>query len=416
MNRWQRLSVLVSIFLIGFAALFAASAPGLHAQEQKKLKVYLSLSVSGGGWLTAASNAIKALAATPPYDKLVDFQEVISGPDPQPQIAAYESMIASGADAIITFPISFNGLNRTIRRGCDKGVVFFTFGYAVSESCAYQVHAITNGFGENGCQYMANLLHGKGKIIANHAFPGGSADKRHWDGCLSVLKKYPEMQVVAEMWGRASDEVSQAEAAKVLAAHPDIDGVFSQPGELGIIRAFLAAGKRLPVVVGEGGNGFRLALGDPEMRKLGLNGVSSGGTPAEGAFGFKVMMELLTKQRQLPFRRIAYPLPWVTADMVKICTGDRFENGCNTFPRDKVPDSFFVTIMGEPDDTQPGLTLLPEMSLTAALEGKPTPGMTIHKVTTELKPQPDTPGVNCENCTAPPDLFRVTKVKPFDAE
>ncbi|HEV8261599.1 MAG TPA: sugar ABC transporter substrate-binding protein [Burkholderiales bacterium] len=405
----HKLSALVRTFVVGLALLSASGITTVHAQEQKKFKVYLSMFASGGGWLTAASNSIKALAATPPYDKMVDLKEVISGPDAPAQIAAYESMIASGADAIITIPASVTALNRTIRRGCDKGVIFFTFGYSVSEPCAYQVHAITNGFGENGGQVMANLLHGKGKILVNHAFPGGPADKRHYDGFLSVIKKYPDMQVVAETWGRASDEVSQTEAAKVLAAHPDIDGVFTQPGELGIIKAFLASGRqKLPVVVGESGNGFRLALADPELRRKGLNGVSSGGTPAEAAFGFKVMMEILTKQREQPFRRIAYPLPWVMADDVKVCSGDRFEKGCNVFPRDKVPDTLFVTVMWPPE-------LLPELSLTAVLEGKPTPGATIQKITATLMPQPDTPGVNCEKCTAPPDLYRVTKVKPFDA-
>jgi hypothetical protein len=57
-------------------------------------------------------------------------------------------------------------------------------------------------------------------------------------------------------------------------------------------------------------------------------------------------MELLTKQRELPFRHIAYPLRCITADQVKVCTGDRFQDGCNTFLREKVPDSFFVTING----------------------------------------------------------------------
>jgi ribose transport system substrate-binding protein len=379
-----------------------------QAQEPKKLKIYLNSFVTGGGWITAAHNSIKALAATPPYDKMVELQEVISGPEPQKQIAALESMIASGADAIIMLPSSFTALNRTIKRGCDKGVVIFTFGQAVSEPCAYQVQAITNGFGENGGQLMANLLKGKGKILVNHAFPGGAADKRHYDGFLDAIKPYPEMKVVANIWGRASDEVAQAEAAKALAAHPEIDAVFAQPGELGILRAFQAAGReKLPIIVGEGGNGFRLALADPELRKKGLDGVSSGGTPAEAAFGFKIMMEILTKQRTMSFRRIAYPLPWVTADEVKVCTGDRLENGCNTFPRDKVPDSFFVTVFHE--------QLLPELSLVAGLEGKPTPGATIQKITVELQPQPDTPGVNCTKCTAPPDLYRVTKVKAFDA-
>lgn len=410
MNWSNKLSTRARALMLGLAVLLACGTTAVQAQEKKKYKVYLSMFASGGGWLTAASNSIKALAATPPYDKLVDLQEVISGPDAPAQIAAYESMIASGADAIITIPASVTALNRTIRRGCDKGVVFFTFGYTVTEPCAYQVHAITNGFGENGGQLMANMLKGKGKILVNHAFPGGPADKRHYDGFLSAIKKYPNMQVVAETWGRASDEVSQAEATKVLAAHPEIDGVFTQPGELGIIRAFLASGRtKLPIVVGEGGNGFRLALANPEMRNKGLNGVSSGGTPAEAAFGFKVMMEILTKQRVQSFRRIAYPLPWVQAEDVKVCPGDRLENGCNTFPKDKVPDDFFVTVMFSEE-------LLPELSLTAALQGKPTPGATIQKITAKLMPQPDTPGINCEKCTAAPDLFRVTKVKAFDAK
>ena len=409
-HRMLGLTALTRMLMVGLVALSVGGTALAQDQPQKKYKVYLNIFVTGGGWITAALNSVKALAATPPYDKMVDLQEVISGPEPQKQISAIESMVASGADAIILGPSSFTALNRAIKRACDRGVVVFTFGQAVSEPCAYQVQAITNGFGENGGQLMANLLKGKGKILVNHAFPGGAADKRHYDGFLSVIKKYPGMQVVAETWGRASDEVSQAEAAKVLAAHPDIDAVFTQPGELGIIRAFIAAGReKLPIVVGEGGNGFRLALADPDMRKKGLNGVSSGGTPAEAAFGFKVMMEILTKQRTMSFRRIAYPLPWVTADEVKVCTGVRFENGCNTFPKDKVPDTFFVTIFGPPE-------LLPELTLVSALEGKPTPGARIQKITATLMPQPDTPGVNCEKCKAAPDLYKVTKVKAFDAK
>jgi len=260
MIRRQRPWTWVSILAITATALVAGGAPAPQAQEAKKFKVYLSMFATGGGWLTAASNAIKALAATPPYDKIVDLKEVISGPEPQKQIAAYETMIASGADAIITIPANVTALNRTIKRGCDKGVIFFTFGYTVTEPCAYQVHAITNGFGENGGQVMANLLNGKGKILANHAFPGGPADKRHYDGFLSVIKKYPGMQVVAETWGRASDEVSQAEAAKVLAAHPDIDGVFTQPGELGIIRAFIDLSQQGSTSLRTVGPGIGLAL------------------------------------------------------------------------------------------------------------------------------------------------------------
>jgi ribose transport system substrate-binding protein len=71
--------------LAALAALTFAAGPPAQAQQpqqqgQKKFKIYLSMFVAGGGWITAASNSIKALAATPPYDKIVELHEVISGP------------------------------------------------------------------------------------------------------------------------------------------------------------------------------------------------------------------------------------------------------------------------------------------------------------------------------------------------
>jgi ribose transport system substrate-binding protein len=116
------------------------------------------------------------------------------------------------------------------------------------------------------------------------------------------------------------------------------------------------------------------------------------------------MMEVLMKQRTLATHNVQYPLPWVPADQVKICTGDRFENGCNAFPKDKVPDSFFTEVFAP--------ILLPELSLVSALEGKPTPGATIQKLTNEIVAAAAEPGINCQNCKPPANLYRLTKVKP----
>lgn len=78
----------VVILGLTLTALVAGGTPAPPAHEGKKFKAYLSMFVSGGGWVTAASNAIKALAATPPYDSMVGLEEVISGPEPQKQVAS----------------------------------------------------------------------------------------------------------------------------------------------------------------------------------------------------------------------------------------------------------------------------------------------------------------------------------------
>jgi ribose transport system substrate-binding protein len=392
--------------LAGLAAagvLLAGFSPAAQAQD-KKYKIFLSLSYSGNAWQSEAANIVKALAKTPPYDKMVELKEVISGTEVSAQISAYESMIAAGADGIISFPVSPTGLNRTIKKGCKKGVLFFMYDGTVTESCAYNVSYITAGFGENTAQALVNLLHGKGNIFMSRGVPGNSVDKRHYDGAMSVFKKYPGIHVVDEYYGMWDDQTTQSETAKALAAHPDVDGIWAEAGEDGAIKALLATGsKRLIPVTGENSNGFRLALANKQYQARGLHGVSSGSPPATSGYAFKLMMELLTKKRAQLTHNIQYPLPWVPADKVKFCPGDKFENGCNTFPEGKVPDSF-VTEVFEPK-------LLPELSLETALKGVPTPGATIQPLPAQVDAAPNEPGINCQRCEPAPNLYHLTKIE-----
>jgi ribose transport system substrate-binding protein len=414
---WKRLAGALAVALIGMG-LLAAGTTAVLAQEKKtpapsvgpdtgaakkKFKIYWNLSLTSGGWISAATNAVKALAATPPYDNMVDLEIVISGLDIQKQISDYESMIASRPDAIISMPFSATAINRAVRRGCDKGILMFMVELTSTEPCAYNVSTVTSGFGENGAQALVNMLNGKGKVFVNRIVPGFMAEKRHYDGAMHIFKKYPGIEVVAEYYGEATDEKAQAETAKTLAAHPDVAGIFSTPGEFGVLKAVIASGReKLIPIVGEGSNGFRLALADPALQKRGLRGVSSGGTPATAGYAFKLVMEVLTKQRTLNTHNIEYPLPWVAGEQVRICTGDRFENGCNVFPASKVPDTFFTEVLSP--------IYLPELTLISALEGKPTPGATIQKLPDKVVQAPDTPGLNCQKCK--PNQYRLFKVKP----
>ena len=404
MTKWKSATKAVALGTTALLAIAALTGAVSAQDADKKYKIYLSLSYSGNSWQSEAANIVKALAATPPYDKQVELIEVISGTDPQAQISAYESMIEAGADGIVSFPISSTALNRTIKRGCDEGVLFFSYDATVTEPCAYNVSYITSGFGENTAQALVNELGGKGKIFLSRGVPGNSVDKRHTDGAMHIFNQYPGIEVAAEYYSYWDDRTTQQETAKALAAHPDVDGIWAQAGEYGAIQALLDKGGDLVPVVGENSNGFRLALANPEMQAKGLKGVSSGSPPAQSGYAFKLMMEILTGKRELEPTNIQYPLPWVPADKVKLCEGDTFENGCNTFPDGKVPSSF-VTEVFNPE-------LLPELSLASALEGKPTPGATIQPLPADVTKAPNEPGINCQRCEPPADLYKLTDVEP----
>lgn len=395
--------------LAGVGTFLAAPDTASAKTADGKWLIYLSLSYSGNSWQSEAANIVKALAATPPFDETVELIEVISGTDPQAQISDYESMIANGADGIVSFPISSTALNRVVRRGCEEGVLFFMYDATVTEQCAYNVSYITSGFGENTAQALVNALGGEGKIFLSRGVPGNSVDDRHTNGAMHIFNQYPGIEVVAEYFSYWDDRTTQQETAQALAAHPDVDGIWAQAGEFGAIQALLQANPdRLVPVTGENSNGFRLALANPDYQAIGLDGVSAGSPPAQSGFAFKLMMEILNGQREpLPEgeRNIEYPLPWVPGDAVKLCEGDTFEDGCNTFPDGKVPTSF-VTEVFNPE-------LLPELSLASALEGMPTPGATIQPLPADaVVAAPNEPGINCRRCDPPADLYSLTKVEP----
>ncbi|MDE1187992.1 MAG: sugar ABC transporter substrate-binding protein [Pantoea sp.] len=385
--------------------LMVGSVSAVHADEPpKKYKIFLSLSYSGNNWMSETANIIKSLAKTPPYDKMVDLTEVISGTDPQAQISAYESMIAAKADGIISFPISPTALNRVIRRGCSQGVKFFMFDSTVTEKCAYNVSYISAGAGENMAQELVNELGGKGKIFMNRGVPGTSVDKRHYDGAMHIFKQYPGIQIVSEYYGYWDDRISQRETAKALAAHPDVNGIWSELGEAGVLNAVAdRKGKMIPIM-GENMNGFRLGFLNADYRKRGLSGVSAGSPPATAGYAFKLMMEVLTGKRNLPPTNIEYPLPWVTADQVKMCQDGKITEGCNVFPANMVPEGFSAEIYNP--------VYLPEVSLDSALKGIPTPGTTIQPLPAAIVKAADEPGINCDRCQAAPDEYKLTKVKP----
>ncbi|MBI4924009.1 MAG: ABC transporter substrate-binding protein [Devosia nanyangense] len=389
---------------VAAATLVAAALAGTaHSDAQDKFKIYLSLSYSGNAWQSEAANIVKALAATPPYDQQVELIENISGTDPQAQISAYESMIEAGADAVISFPISSTALNRTIKRGCDEGVLFFMYDATVTESCAYNVSYLSSGFGENTAQALVNELGGQGKIFLSRGVPGNSVDQRHTDGAMSVFSKYPGIEVVAEYYSYWDDRTTQQETAKALTAHPDVDGIWAQAGEYGAIQALLDAGHALVPMTGENSAGFRLALADPDMQAKGLKGVSAGSPPAQSGYAFKLAMEILTKARELAPQNIEYPLPWVPAADVKVCAGDSYEDGCNVFPPEKVPSSFVSEVLNP--------VLLPEVNVESALNGTPVAGATIQPLPADVVKASNQPGINCDPCDAPPDMYKLTKVE-----
>lgn len=381
----------------------AACAPPTSdkgAGDDGTYKVYLALSYSGNAWSNSAANMVEALAKTPPYDKQVEFKKIISGADISKQISDLQSMINSGADAIISYPLSPKALNGVINQADAKGVKMFFYDGTVTNPKAYNVSYITAGFGQNTAQYLVNKLGGKGKIFMNSGVSGTATDTIHNAAAKSVFKRYPGIKVVAQYWSNWDAVQSKTNTLKALAAHPDVDGIWSQDGEYGVVQALEQAGRDLVPVTGEMSNGFRNQL--KELNKQGLVGVSSGSAPTVGAYAFKLAMGLLTgeiKESKLP-HNIEFPLPWATWDKLRVGDPLNPAKGGNTWPLKEVPPVFAADIY-YPE-------LVPEINYDSAINGKPVPGATIQKIDpSQIVEAPAVPEINSNTTKHPAGLYDV---------
>lgn len=383
--------------------LAAGTSPALA--QSKPYKVYLDMSYSGNVWQAAAANGIKALAETPPYDTEVSFKTVISGTDVQHQISDLQSMVADGANAIIIYPLSPTALNRVIRQACQQNVLVVAYDSTVTEPCAYNVSSITARYGANSAQWMVNQMGGTGEVVINHGVAGTSVTKTYDEQALKVFERYPGIKIVGQFYGNWNDATSQEGLSRILAAHPDLNAIWTVDGTYGSLEAVMKnRPDKLVSISGQSNNGYRLLITDKAMQEKGLKGLSSSSGPAVGPYAFKVMMEVLKGKLKLQSHNVEYPLPWVPYQDVKLCSGDSFVDGCNAFPAGKVPPLFI--------DTSLDGKLLPELSLASIQEGRATPGVQIQTLPS-VKSADSLPGINCSDCKAPSNAMEPDLVQPI---
>lgn len=330
------------------------------ATSNAKPKIFLNLSYSGNDWQTEAANLAMAALKSPEVAKKYSVKEIISGTDVQKQISDIQSMISGGAKLIVFYPISPTALNPVIQQGCNAGVAFVAYDGTVTAPCAWNVSYITGAragqpenalFGAQTAQALVDMLHGHGSVMMNRGVSGTSTDTVHYDSAMAIFKKHPGIKVVDQYFGQWDSSLSQQLTAKALASHPNVDAIWSEAGEDGVIKALQAKNMEIPVT-GENSNYFR------EQLAKGWPGVSSGSAPAVSGVAVKLGLKILKDGAKSVPKNIEMPLPWVSTQTAKVCTGTQFVGGCNFFPPSAVSGSF-VTEIVEP-------TLFPEGNLEAA--------------------------------------------------
>lgn len=176
---------------------------------------------------------------------------------PEKQIADIEGLIAQKFDVIVAFLDTGAAVLKATREATAAGVAVVP--YSVGDNFPGKigvdyVDRVTESQSEVGQQFaewLAKTLNGKGTVIMFGGTPGNPMTAAQIVGWKPTFAKYPgikvlEVEPVPTNWDPA---VAQQKTAALIAKYPEIDGIYSET--TGPIRAFIAAGKPIPVYVGQ---------------------------------------------------------------------------------------------------------------------------------------------------------------------
>jgi len=166
--------------------------------------------------------------------------------DPNRQLSQVENFIEQGVSIILVNPCDSTAIvpaikaaNRakipviTVDRGADGGEV-------VCHIASDNVQG-----GQMAGEFLAKLIGNKGKVVELEGIPGTSAARDRGKGFNEVMKKYPNIKIVARQEAGFDRAKGMTVMENILQAQPEIDGIFCHNDEmaLGALRAIEAAGR-----------------------------------------------------------------------------------------------------------------------------------------------------------------------------
>jgi ribose transport system substrate-binding protein len=351
--RYGRLLAAIAVVLFTTACGSTPSASGPDGGS-KKVKIALSNSFIGNQWRVEMENVFKAACGMPPYSEQVECSVYNAGNDASTQSRQISNLISQGVNGIVINAASTSGLNGVVQQACDRGIVVVSFDNTVDAPCGLTVNTDQIKFGKQLAQFIVDQLKGQGNVVMVTGVAGTGADNDRNKGAKEVFAANPGIKLVAEYSGMWDSATAQRVTSAQLANLPKVDGVWVSGGTDGVIKAFVAAGRPMPVVGGEGENGFRKFMAGILTPKV--NGMSIGQPPFLSVIALELARAVLKNQH--PKKSIEIPFPVATSDTLK--------SGETVFP--DLPDSFFADFT----DSGPNATVI--LCQTAATDGTPCPG------------------------------------------
>lgn len=293
MFRWVVLALVGG--MLGVSQLGFAQADAGYELPQGEWVIALSNSYFGNIWRKQMVEAFEEAAQQAKAEGLIADYVIVNGDGTQnQQIAQMNSLILRGVDGIAINAASPTALNGVIENAHNAGIKVLAFDSLATSPHAYKMDFDFVRLGELETEYVNERLNGEGNILIVRGVSGSAPDQEMYQGQMNVIEKNPGLKVVGTVQGEASTTVTQSKVSNILPSLPDVDAVLIQGGgdSYGVVQAFEASGKPLPIIIG-GGDAEFINWWIQENEKSGYETFSISSSPGIGGAAFWLMLAIL---------------------------------------------------------------------------------------------------------------------------
>lgn len=227
----------------------------------KTHKIGFSQSFNGNTFRQAVDGAVtKACDEMKAAGRISEYSIAQANNDVATQISQINGFILDGCDIIIIDPASSSGLNDVITNAVKEGIVVFAVsdGPLDTPGLCYEINTKPTKLWHDVTIELAALIGDKGNVLVSRGIIGVAFEKAANEGVDQALSELPNMKKVGEIEGKWTDSVAKEAFAQILPTLDyNVDLIIGQGGDDKVaIDLFEAAGKKVPVILGQGRGNF----------------------------------------------------------------------------------------------------------------------------------------------------------------
>ncbi|MBN2556829.1 MAG: substrate-binding domain-containing protein [Anaerolineales bacterium] len=235
-----------------------AQLEGFRAPEDTDMRIgVLMITMANPFWVTFADGA---QAMGEELGITVDIHSAPTEGDVSSQLSTCETMVASGYDAIVIYPITANNLNPCILAATEAGIPVIEpdtriDAAAVAEDGGVYTPVFTLDFvdqGAVGAQYIVDQLGEEGGEVAIiEGLSAAPQSQRRRDGAMEVFENAENITFLTSQAGDWDRTVALNVATNIIQAHPEIRGIYcaNDVMALAAAEAAIAAGLGDQIVI-----------------------------------------------------------------------------------------------------------------------------------------------------------------------